>query len=144
MTPTNREIVDRFVQALVDNDLDAQQEMSHPDIVIEWPQSGERVRGAANARAIDENYPGGLPTAEPRRVIGGEDRWVVTPSMIPLRITGTGDVYTLEGRLTYPDDSVWYATVILELRDSKVARMTQYWSPTLPAPEWRKQWVERT
>ena len=33
---------------------------------------------------------------------------------------------------------------ILEIRDGKVARETDYFSQPFPAPQWRAQWVERT
>jgi hypothetical protein len=28
-----------------------------PDAIEEWPQSGERLNGAANIMAVNENYP---------------------------------------------------------------------------------------
>jgi hypothetical protein len=41
-------------------DLDGVEALMHPDFYEDYPQSGERIRGAANARAEVENYPGGL------------------------------------------------------------------------------------
>ena len=89
---TNRQIVERYVEAMVARDLDMQAEVCTPDLVVEYPQSGERIRGWANVRAAHENYPGGLPKDVVGKVHGSEDRWVVGPSFNILRIEGTGDV----------------------------------------------------
>jgi len=100
---TNREVVEQYVQALMARDLDLQGEVIAPDVVVEYPQSGERIRGWANVRAVHENYPGGLPHELESKVIGSEDKWVVGPSFNILRIEGTGDIYTLMGSARYPD-----------------------------------------
>ncbi len=73
---TNRHVVERYVRALTDRDLNLQAEVCAPDIVVGYPQSGERIRGWANVRAIHENYPGGLPKDLDGKVIGSEDKWV--------------------------------------------------------------------
>ncbi len=92
MSPfTNREIIDRYVRAAVANDLDAQDALLADDLIEDYPQSGERFRGKAKRRAMFDHYPGRaaqefVQTAD--RVIGSEDRWVVTPSMTPMRIVG--------------------------------------------------------
>jgi ketosteroid isomerase-like protein len=85
---SNRQVVDRYVQALVARDLDLQAEVCAPDMVVEYPQSGERIRGWANIRAVHESYPGGLPQDVHSKVIGSEDRWVVGPSFNLLRVEG--------------------------------------------------------
>ena len=41
-----------------------------PDWILDYPQSGERIRGHANERAIADNYPGGLPEVDPGRIVG--------------------------------------------------------------------------
>lgn len=140
-TGSTREIVQRYVDAFPD-DFDTLGELRHRDYVEEWPQSGERIRGHDNYRKIHEQYPGGLPTAETRRMLGCEDRWIMTPSFTLLRITGTGDVYTFEGALTYPGGERTHLLAILELRDGKVFRATNYFADPFPAPQWRAPWVE--
>ncbi len=139
-----RAVIDRYIKTLEDRDFDAQATLEHPDVVFEWPQSGERIRGSANWRAIHQNYPGGLPRPNLQRVTGSEDQWVVTPTYMPIRVTGTGDVFTVEGKAEYPNGDVWYSAFIIELRAGKVARTTWYFAPVLEAPAWRSQWVERT
>jgi hypothetical protein len=118
--------------------------MRHPEWIEEWPQSGERVRGHANDRAIMEHYPGGFPNADEARIVGSEDRWVMTPSMTPQRIVGNGDTWWADGTATYPDGSRWFVAMLAEVRDGLVLRETWYYAPPLPAPEWRAAWVERT
>ncbi len=59
----------------------AQDEMAADDIVQEWPQSGERIRGKDNIRAVNMNYPTGSgtsPTAKLRRVLMPGEAWVMS------------------------------------------------------------------
>ena len=142
---SNREILERYTRAVIEQDLDVQQELRHADYVSEWPQSGERVRGAANARALSEHWPGGLAqTQEKLAVVGSEDRWVTTPVGTLLRITGTGDVYTSVFTALYPGDPrTWYLAAITELRDGKILKDTVIFGAPFEAPAWRAQWVER-
>ena len=143
---SNREVVERYIRAIMERDFDAQDRLRHADYVQEFPQSGERTRGAANARAILDNYPGGLQggRVETKALHGSEDRWVTTPVGTLLRITGTGDVYTALFTATYPgDDRVWHIAGFLELRDGKVLKETAIFGAAFDAPAWRAKWVER-
>jgi ketosteroid isomerase-like protein len=140
---SNRETVEKFWQA-VNAQAWGQIEMwLDADYVWEMPQSGERVRGVENNRAMNESYPGGLPKSEVRRITGAEDKWVTTPSFTILKISGTGDDYTTEALASYPDGSVWHAIDFFHFRAGKILRQTAYFAPTLDAPEWRAPWVER-
>jgi len=139
----NRQVVDRYVKALVDRDLDLQAQVCSPNLVVEYPQSNERIRGWANARAVAENYPGGLPETTATRLVGGEDKWVVGPSFTLLRIEGTGDVYTLFGKAKYPDGMTWHAMGIIEIRTGKVAKETWVFGAPFDPPGWRAPWVEQ-
>jgi hypothetical protein len=139
---SNREVVDRYCAAIL-GDQETLRALRHAEFIEEWPQSGERVRGADHMALINAHYPGGLPTGAFERVVGSEDRWVMSPSFTLLRITGSGDVYTALGRATYADGSLWYVTMFLELREGKIARVTTLFAPQLEAPAWRAQWVER-
>ena len=144
MTPkTNRQVVERYVEALIARDLDLQAETCAHDMVIEYPQSGERIRGWANVRAAHENYPGGLPQKVAGKVIGSEDKWVVGPSFNVLRIEGTGDIYTLLGSARYPDGKIWQVMSLIELRSGKIAKTTDVYGAPLDAPPWRSKGVER-
>lgn len=139
----NRETVETYFRALNRGDWDAMQKLVDPAFVWEMPQSGERIRGFANNRAVTENYPGGRPEVENRRITGSPDKWVTTPSWTVLKITGTGDEYTAESVAKYPDGSEWHAVDIFRFRDGKILHQTAYFAAALEAPEWRAQWVER-
>lgn len=140
---SNEELVHDCFEAHAKHDYDTVGRLRHPDWYQEWPQSGERVRGVENDRAIMDNWPGGLPTAGKVRVVGSEDRWVVTPAFTFHRVVGNGDAWWADATASYPDGSNWFAAALLELRDGKVYRETWYFGPPLEAPAWRSQWVER-
>lgn len=115
--------VERLIAAINDRRIEVMDELFHDDAIMDWPQSGERVRGAANRRAIYSTFPG-LPTITPRRM------------------TSAGDLVVAEAHLDYGGPA--YETVfIFEFRDGKIAHETAYWSEAFDPPEWRSEWVER-
>ena len=139
--PSNRELVERYAAAIT-GPLDVLESLRHPDFVEEWPQSGERIRGAAAMRAIDEHYPARPTEGGAVRVVGSEDRWVQTPTFTNLRIEGSGDTYTVVLKALYPPDSLWYVVMIVQLRDGLAWRVRTYFSEAFEAPDWRASWVE--
>ena len=50
----NRTVVEQFVQAMIKNDVEAQDRLLSDDFVEDYPQSGEHIRGKDNRRAIIE------------------------------------------------------------------------------------------
>jgi ketosteroid isomerase-like protein len=143
MAQSNEELVHRYLDAHRRHAYDEVGTMRHPDWTVVWPQSGERIRGHANDQAIMANWPGGLPEAGDVRVIGAEDRYVISPAFTIERIVGSGDTWFADGTASYPDGTAWFAAAIVELRDGRVLRETWYFAPPLEAPAWRSQWVER-
>jgi hypothetical protein len=139
---TNEAVIRAYLQAIVSNDAEAQARLRDPDWFVDYPQSGERIRGHANERAIADHYPGGLPEVDPGRLVGSEDRWVVTPSFTYERIAGSGDTWWGEGRAHYPDGSTWFVASMYRLRDGRVFRETTYWAVPFDPPAWRAEWVE--
>ena len=96
------------------------------DFVEEWPQSGERLTKAASMQ-LSEHYPemsGTKPTFKYRRMIGG------------------GDVFVVEGTIDYGDGIPVSYVGVGEVRDGKVAKMTEYFANPFEAPAWRKPFVE--
>jgi hypothetical protein len=81
--------------------------------------------------------------ADSSRLVGAEDRWVLTPTFAPLRIEGSGDVYTYVGTVRYPNGQTWQMIAIIELRAGKIARMTAWFAAPFEAPAWRAPFVER-
>ena len=146
MPDTNpRELVERRIAAMNARDWDALEPLLHPDYFEDYPQSGERIRGYANVRAALETYPGGLDrggVADAAEVIGGEDRWVMTPNFSVLKVTGTADVYTVVARATYPDGSRWFVISLTRASEGRLRSATTYFAPEFAAPEWRAHLVE--
>ena len=140
--PTNQEIASAYAEAAARLDLEAMARMRHPDWQARWPQSGERVIGNDNYRRIVESYPGGHPTAQIDRIVGAEDRWVVTAANTVQQIAGSGDFWWSEWRTTYPDGRRYHCVELIELRDRLVWRETVYWAEPFLAPDWRSGWVE--
>jgi hypothetical protein len=141
--PSNEEIVRRYFEARAAHDYDAAAALRDPDWLIEWPQSGERVRGNANDRAIMENWPAGRPSGLSVRVVGSEDQWIATPFNTIHRVVGSGDFWFADGTSAYPDGSTWFLSALIQLRGGKVHRETWYFAPPFDAPAWRTEWVER-
>ena len=120
-----RQVAEAVWKALAAGDWETASRYLHDDFVQEWPQSGERIVGRDNAVAINQNFPGGLPTMRFRRTLAG------------------GDLAVLEVELTYADGSRYLGVSVIELRDGKAVKETDYFAQPFPAPEWRAQWVER-
>jgi hypothetical protein len=91
--------------------------------VLEYPQSGERIRGRRNIQITRTNQP-------------SKKRFTVR------RIIGSGDLWITEFILTY-DGKPSYTVSIMEFSGDKVARETQYFADPFEASAWRAQWVER-
>jgi ketosteroid isomerase-like protein len=140
---TNEEIVRAYARASIEADLETLGRLRHPDWTVDWPQTGERVRGSQAFSSIVQMYPGGTPKSTVRRIIGSEDRWTMTAANTVLRLAGEGEAWWGEWVMTYPDGTDWFCVDLLELRDGKVYRETVYWAPPLTAPEWRAKLVER-
>jgi hypothetical protein len=107
----------------------AQYEMAAEDMVQEWPQSGERIRGRKNIAAINENYPASTGT---------------TPKVELRRIMKPGEAWVIESTIDYGDGVPVSAVSIVETgADGKVVRTTDYFANPFEAPAWRKKWVEQ-
>ena len=79
-SPQPRAVFEAFLRAANRRDVAALAELVHPDYMEVYPQSGEQTHGIENLRAIIEHYPGGFEDKGTDRVIGSEDRWVLTPA----------------------------------------------------------------
>ena len=122
-------------------DIPTLHELRHADWEVVWPQSGEHVHSSEGWAEIARNYPGGTPSTELTRVVGAEDRWVVSPGNTVMRVIGSGDFWWAEWRMTYPDGSTWICVDLMELREGKVYREVVYWALPFDAPSWRAPWV---
>lgn len=119
----------RFLAGLLSRlDPEEEYEARHEDYVVEWPQSGERIRGRERMRQFQRSYSdhatppsGGIRL---RRVLVREGLWVV------------------EGVADYGGRTLG-VVMICELRDGKMWRDRWYFADPFEPPEWRARWVER-
>jgi hypothetical protein len=103
------------------------QEYATDDFVQEWPQSGERLTKAASVQ-LSEKYA---------------DLSGTNPAFTYKRMLGGGDVFVIEGTVDYGDGIPVSYVGIGELRDGKVAKMTEYFANPFEAPAWRADFVEK-
>jgi hypothetical protein len=140
---SNEELVRAYALAHETDDGAVMGSLRDPAWTAEMPQSGERIRGHANDRAIMAAWPGGVPSSSVHRIVGTEDRWVATAAWTLQRIGGSGDMWWIEADASYPDGSVWSTVILIELRDGKVLRERWHFGQPFDAPSWRAPFVER-
>ena len=122
MTTPNEAVIERLIACINDRKIEIMDELFHDDATMDWPQSRERVSGAANCRAIYGSFPQ-LPTITPRRMLSA------------------GDIVVAEATLDYGGPT--YETVfIFEFADGRIRKETAYWSEAFEPPAWRSEWVE--
>ncbi|MCO6007000.1 nuclear transport factor 2 family protein [Actinoallomurus purpureus] len=117
-----RAALDRHWAASAAGDQDAEHEIYHDDVVVDYPQSGERIHGRRNLQALRSHHPAKL-------------------DFTIRRILGVGDLWITEYVIDY-DGKPAFTVSIMEFRDGKVAREIQYFADPFAPPAWRAQWVE--
>ena len=67
-----------LIEMVTNLDPDAEYALRHEDFVADMPQSGERIRGRDNMRALQQAFPpDSTPTFRVRRITGAGDAWIV-------------------------------------------------------------------
>jgi ketosteroid isomerase-like protein len=105
------------------NDFAAEHAIYADDAVLEYPQSGERIRGPHDIQASRMAQPS-RKRFTVRRVLGGGDLWIS------------------ELILAYDERPVFVVS-IMEFEAGKVVRETQYFGEPFEPGASRAQWVER-
>ena len=105
------------------NDFEAEHDIYREDAVLDYPQSGERIRGRRNIQESRFVQPNAKRFTV-RRIIGGGDLWV------------TEFILTYDGRPSY-------VVSIMEFREGLVARETQYFADAFDTSPTRAHLVER-
>src|SRR6201995_2956242 len=105
---TVRVALERHWEASDASDFDREHESYHEDAVLDYPQSGERIRGRHNIQ-------------ESRTVQPNKKRFAVR------RMIGSGNLWVTEFVLTY-DGVPSYTVSIMEFHDGLVAHETQYFA----------------
>ena len=110
-----RAALERHWAASDANDFEAEHQIYREDAVLEYPQSGERIRGRQQIQSSRAAQPN-RKRFTIRRIIGAADLWI------------TEFVITYDARPSY-------TVSIMEFSDGKVARETQYFGdPFKPGP----------
>jgi hypothetical protein len=120
---TVRAALQRHWKASDASDFEAEHDIYHCDAVLDYPQSGERIRGRRNIQ-------------ESRTVQPNTKRFTVR------RMIGSGDLWVTEFVLTY-DGIPSYTVSIMEFREGMVARETQYFADRFEPGPSRAHLVER-
>ena len=120
---TVRAALQRHWDASDASDFETEHEIYREDAVLDYPQSGERIRGRRNIQ-------------ESRRLQPNRKRFTVR------RIVGGGDLWVTEFVLAY-DGAPSYTVSIMEFRDGKVAHETQYFADPFEPGASRAHLVER-
>lgn len=120
------EVVRALWERLEARDWDAAAELLAEDVVVDWPQTRERIRGRDRVIAVNRNYPEG---------------WTIRV----LRVLQDGDVAVSEVAVDHVDHGTFHAASFFEVEDGRIVRGTEYWvdPPSGDPPAWRAEWVER-
>lgn len=121
----SRDILEHFWAAMARNDFRAAGDFLHDDFILDWPQSGERIRGRDNFVAVNEHYPAA------GRWQFAVHRLVADSGMVVTDVTVTDGVQM--GR----------AITFSELRDGWIVRQVEYWPEPFEAAAWRRPWTEK-
>jgi hypothetical protein len=119
----NRDLVEHFFAASERGDVAALATMTDDQMVMEWPQSGERFRGR-------ENVLGAMAAVELKPQFAGSPRLI-----------GSGQLWVLMVPLRYGEDVLQYVA-ILELENGRIRHATGYWGAPFPAQESRAPFID--
>jgi hypothetical protein len=103
-------------------DFEEEHEIYADDAVLEYPQSGERIRGRQRIAASRKAQPD-------------------TKRFVVRRVTGAASLWISELVLTY-DERPFHVVSVMEFERGKVARETQYFAEPFEPGQSRRQWVE--
>jgi hypothetical protein len=118
-----RAALERHWAASDASDFELEHDIYRDDAVLDYPQSGERIRGRQHIQ-------------ESRTVQPNKKRFTVR------RMIGRGDFWVTEFVLSY-DGVPSYVISIMEFRDGKVAHETQYFADGFAPGPSRAHLVER-
>lgn len=120
---TTAEILRHYWAAMETNDFAHAAGFLTEDVVIDWPQSGERINGRAAFTTVNTAYP-------------AEGRWHF--AIKDLMADGNRVV-----TVTDIDDGVQKARAItfstIDPTSGLIARQVEYWPDCYKAPPWRRQ-----
>jgi hypothetical protein len=105
------------------NDFFTEHQIYCDDAILDYPQSGERIRGRGNIQASRTQQPS-KKRFEVRRILGSGGLWVTE-------------------YIIYYDEKPFYTVSIMEFRAGKVAHETQYFGEPFAPSASRSRFVEQ-
>ncbi|MDA8130251.1 MAG: nuclear transport factor 2 family protein [Elusimicrobia bacterium] len=124
MTETEK-LIREFWRLMGTNDFGAAAGLLAPDFTLDWPQSGERIRGPKNFAAVNSEYPAHGPWKfRINSLVAGPD-------------SAATDVDVTDGTVRAR------AITFFAVENGKIARITEFWPDPFPAAENRKHLAER-
>ena len=111
-TQNNRVALDQHWAASASGDLEAEHQIYDDNVVCEYPQSGEKIRGRRNLQALRGHHPGKPSGFLIRRIVGINDLWIT------------------EYVINYTN-TVVQTVSIMEFQNGRVIHETQYFCRTL-------------
>ena len=126
MSDRGVELVQEFWRLMATNDFRSVGSLLADDFTLDWPQSGERIRGRDNYAAMNEQYPTttGRWTFTVNKLVGNDDEAV-------------SDVLVSDGVQNARSISFF------AIREEKIVRMVEFWPEPFAALENRKHLVEK-
>jgi len=122
--PTAVAVVHEFWRRMATNDFTSLGDLCAPDFVLEWPQSGERIRGVERFARMNAEYP-------------AHGRWHFTV----LRVVGSEAEAVSDVQIT---DGVQAARAIsfFTIKQGQIVKLVEFWPEPYPAPTNRAHLVE--
>ncbi len=117
-TQNNRVTLDLHWAASASGDLEAEHQIYDDDVVCEYPQSGEKIRGRHNLQALRGHHPGKPSGFLIRRIVGINDLWITE--------------YVINYKTT-----VVQTVSIMEFQNGRVIHETQYFAEPFESAAWR-------
>lgn len=121
----NKQLLESFWAVMATNDFQSAADLLHDEFTLDWPQSGERIRGREHFALINTHYPADGMWQFRINAIAADGDVVVT------------DVSVTDGKRH--DRAITFSTI----RDGKIWKQVEFWPEPFHAPVWRAGWVEK-
>jgi hypothetical protein len=121
----NKQTVARLWEAFEAREWEDAMALLSPDLIVEWPHSGERFVGRENFIAMNRRHPAPNWHIRVRRIVAEGDQ-AVSEVWVPT------------------DEQPAFVTSFFQLQDGLVTRIVEYWLDCDPEiPDWRESYRER-
>ena len=127
MAGDNRQVVERYWEALARKDFDAAAKELHSEFTEDWPQSGEHIAGVYNWLVMVRAHP-------------------TFPKITVRSHTGDGSLWVSESHFEYPVSggvAPFEVCAVQRLRDGRITHITEYFGAPFEPASWRAKFVQR-